>query len=59
MTWHFSFGLCECTGQSGMPLGLFDMSCLRHGAMREAAMAIALSLGQWPRRTSNEWRQSA
>ena len=26
--------------------------------IREAAMGIALSLGQWPRRTSNEWRQS-
>jgi AcrR family transcriptional regulator len=22
-------------------------------------VGIALSLGQWPRRTSNEWRQSA
>jgi hypothetical protein len=27
--------------------------------IREAAMTIALSLGQWPRPTSNEWRQSA
>jgi AcrR family transcriptional regulator len=27
--------------------------------IREAAMDIALSLGRWPGRTSNEWRQSA
>jgi hypothetical protein len=27
--------------------------------IRESAMSVALSLGQWPRRTSNEWRQSA
>jgi TetR/AcrR family transcriptional regulator, transcriptional repressor for nem operon len=27
--------------------------------IRESAMGIALSLGQWPRPTSNEWRQSA
>jgi len=27
--------------------------------IREAAMGIALSLGRWPRRTSNEYRQSA
>jgi TetR/AcrR family transcriptional repressor of nem operon len=27
--------------------------------IRDAAMGIALSLGQWPRQPSNEWRQSA
>ena len=27
--------------------------------IREAAMGIALSLGQWPRQPPNEWRQSA
>ena len=27
--------------------------------IRESAMGIALSLGQWPRQPSNEWRQSA
>jgi TetR/AcrR family transcriptional regulator, transcriptional repressor for nem operon len=27
--------------------------------IREAAMDIALSLGKWPHRRSNEWRQSA
>ena len=27
--------------------------------IRDSAMGIALSLGQWPRGTSNEWRHSA
>jgi TetR/AcrR family transcriptional repressor of nem operon len=27
--------------------------------IRESAMGVALSLGQWPRRTSNDWRQTA
>ena len=27
--------------------------------IREAAMGIALSLGQWTSRTPNEWQQSA
>src|ERR1700751_3956695 len=27
--------------------------------IREAAMATALSLGQWPRRTSSEWRRNS